>query len=284
MQLFKRAFDFYINSSIHVSLAAVALGWVTCLSLNIKVNYELLAFLFFCTVTGYNFVKYAEVAGLHHRSLAKSLKSIQIFSIICALGMIITAFKMPLVVWVACGILGLITLLYAVPFFFSNLSEHDKKGNLRSVSGIKIYVIGFVWAGVTVLLPVLENGLTLYWDVWVVCVQRFLFIIALMIPFEVRDLNFDLLSLRTLPQIMGVKKAKIIGVIWLFLMGVLEFVKDHISISSTITSFFVITLVMMSVIFAKKKQSKSYFASFWVEAIPLSWLCLELLNTSYLPY
>ena len=278
MQLFKRAFNFYINSSIHVSLAVVALGWVTCLSLDINVNYELLAFLFFSTVTGYNFVKYAEIAGLHHRSLAKSLKSIQIFSIFCGLAMLIAAFRMPLEVWVACGILGLITLLYAVPFFLPSKVDQDRKGNLRSISGVKIYIIGFVWAGVTVILPVLENKLVPYWDVWIVCIQRFLFVIALMVPFEIRDMSYDLTSLRTLPQVVGIKKAKIIGMIWLFLFVILEFLKDELSTSLLITHFIVIAVVMVCITLSRKRTSlKSYFTSFWVEGIPLLWLGLALL-------
>ena len=278
MQLFKPAFNFYINSSIHVSLAVVALGWVTCLSLDINVNYELLAFLFFSTVTGYNFVKYAEVAGLHHRSLAKSLKSIQVFSVICGVGMIFTAFSLPLEVWVACGILGLITLLYAVPFFLPTTSTKNRRGNLRSISGLKIYIIGLVWAGVTVLLPVLESDLLPYWDVWVVFIQRFLFVIALMIPFEIRDMSYDSTSLRTLPQVVGIKKAKITGVIWLIMFGVLELLKDELSKSSIITHFLIIGVVMVCITLSRKRNSNnSYFTSFWVEGIPLLWLGLALL-------
>ena len=117
MQRIKRLFDFYINSSTHVSLSVVALGWITYLSLDINVNFVVLSFLFFSTVTGYNFVKYAEIAGLHHRSLAQSLKTIQIYSVICGVGMLVTSLFMSLEVWVACGILGLVTLLYAIPFF-----------------------------------------------------------------------------------------------------------------------------------------------------------------------
>ncbi|TVZ22223.1 hypothetical protein JM84_1113 [Dokdonia sp. Hel_I_63] len=278
MQLFKRVFDFYINSSIHVSLAVVALGWVTCLSLDINVNYELLAFLFFSTVTGYNFVKYAEIAGLHHRSLAKSLKSIQVFSVFCGIGMIVTAFWLPLEVWVACGILGLITLLYAVPFFLPATSTDNNKGNLRSISGVKIYIIGLVWAGVTVLLPVLEHGLSMHWDVWVLFTQHFLFVIALMIPFEIRDTSYDLASLRTLPQVVGIKKAKIIGVIWLFLFLILDFLKYDLSMPMLTTHLIIVAVVVVCITLSRKRTSaKSYFTSFWIEGIPLLWLSLALL-------
>lgn len=260
-----------------MSLAVVALGWVTCLSLDINVNYALLCFLFFSTVTGYNFVKYAEVAGLHHRSLAKSLKSIQLFSVFCALGMAITAFQLPKEVWVACGILGLITLLYAVPFFRPVRGQKLDRGNLRSISGLKIVIIGVVWSGVTVLVPVVENGLYPYWDVWVVFMQRFLLVLALMIPFEVRDVDVDSPFLRTLPQVLGIKKAKIVGVIWLVLFGVMEFFRDEFSVLSVISQSLLMVVVGVCIALSRKRtQHNDYFSSFWVEGIPLLWLWLVL--------
>lgn len=266
---------------MHVSFSTVALSLVTCISLDINVNYELLAFIFFCTVTGYNFVKYAEVAGLHHRSLATSLKTIQVFSFFCGFGMLLTAFLMPLEVWVVCGILGLITLLYAVPFFLPAKNSTSRKGNLRSISGFKIYIIGIVWASVTVVLPVLENGLFPYTDMWIVFVQRFLFIIAIMIPFEIRDLAFDDTSLKTLPQVLGIKKAKIISVLWLVLSGFLEFFKDDFLIASFYTHSLVLLLLTVCITLSQKRiKTDDYFASFWVEGIPLFWLGLVLI-TSY---
>ena len=72
MQRIKRLFDFYINSSTHVSLSVVALGWITYLSLDINVNFVVLSFLFFSTVTGYNFVKYAESYGATGHRIEKT--------------------------------------------------------------------------------------------------------------------------------------------------------------------------------------------------------------------
>lgn len=273
MQKFRQVFDFYINSSIHVSLAVVALALVTGYGLNISLQWPLLVFLFCSTVTGYNFVKYAEVAGLHHRSLAQSLKTIQVFSAICGMGMVIFLFYLRWEVLVAGGFLGLLTLLYALPF----LSHHR---NLRKISGLKIYIIAVVWAGVTVLLPVLESGLMPYWDVWVMFAQRLLFVLVLMIPFEIRDIAYDDRSLKTLPQVVGIKKAKFIGMTWLLLFFFLEFLRDELDARSVLIHLSISIIVGVSITLSRKRQSP-YFASFWVEAIPLVWLWIVIVSLSF---
>ena len=58
MQVLKQFLDFYINSSIHVALAVCGLTWITLLNFNLSQIEILLYFIFFATVTGYNFVKY----------------------------------------------------------------------------------------------------------------------------------------------------------------------------------------------------------------------------------
>ena len=54
-------FNIYINSSIHVAFAVCSLVGITCLEYDINIAINLLGFVFFGTVTGYNFVKYATV-------------------------------------------------------------------------------------------------------------------------------------------------------------------------------------------------------------------------------
>src|SRR5690606_15236470 len=87
MRVLKNIFDFYINSSIHVAIGVVSLAVVTCLHFGFPLEVELLSFIFFGTISGYNFVKYARIARLHHRSLARNLRWIQIFSFFCLIAL-----------------------------------------------------------------------------------------------------------------------------------------------------------------------------------------------------
>ena len=85
MQFLKKILNFYINSSIHVAIAVYAFIRITEMYFKLPNNKNLDYFIFYGTITGYNFVKYAGVAKLHHRSLTEDLKIIQIFSFFCFL-------------------------------------------------------------------------------------------------------------------------------------------------------------------------------------------------------
>ena len=102
-------------------------------------------------------------------------------------------------------IFWIFTLLYALPVF-------SRKRNLRSFYGAKMYTIAFVWAGVTVLLPVLNAGQALAMDVWISFVQRFLFVIVITLPCDMRDLNYDRNEIHTIPKSLGIKSTKVLGV------------------------------------------------------------------------
>ena len=204
MRSLKTFFEFYINSSIHVALAVVSLSIISFFNFGIPVNLNLLTFIFFGTITGYNFVKYAGIAKMHHRSLATSLKLIQIFSFFCFLDLLWSLFKVDVKVLVWTAFFGIFTLLYALPVF-------SKKRNLRSISGIKIFIIALVWAGVTVILPVVSAKFVLMSMFLFEFLQRFLLVLVLILPFEIRDLKYDLQQLGTIPQKVGVTKTKILG-------------------------------------------------------------------------
>ena len=262
--MLKRAFNFYINSSIHVSLAVVSLAAITFQIFGLSLDLGLLTFIFLGSITGYNFVKYAGLAKLYYRKLATNLKVIQGFSLMAFLGFLYSSFFQPPSVLIVAGIMGLFTLLYAVPVF-------SKNRNLRGLAGVKIYVIAFVWAGVTVVLPIVDHIDLLQRDVFIEFFQRFFLIIALTLPFEIRDLKFDLEQLRTIPQKIGVKNTKLIGLLLILVFVLLEFLKQGRTLAEVLS---VITVGMISWIFLRNSSVRQmeYYSSFWVEGIPIFWL------------
>lgn len=274
MKIVKQLLDFYINSSIHVALAVYALSWITLLVFNLPYDENILYFNFYATITGYNFVKYFGIAKWHHRSLAKWLKVIQVFSFFSFLLMLFYAFRLdPKVIVVLTG-LGLITFLYAIPFWPKQmyLDEHQ---NLRQISGLKVYIIAAVWAFTTVVLPILNNNQELETKVWITVLQNFVFVLALMIPFEIRDLKYDSIKLATIPQQIGIKKTKILGVLLLFFFLGLNVFKEEILIHFLYKEVIVAFVLMLFILFSTKHRNK-YYASFWVEALPILWLLLML--------
>ena len=275
MHILKQILNFYINSSIHVALAVVAMTWVTLVQFEMEYNPTVLAFVFFATITGYNFVKYFGVAKFHHRSLTMWLKAIQIFSFFAFLGMGYFALQLNVNSLICLSVFSFITFLYAIPLLPMRYFRDEKK-NLREVSGLKVYVIALVWMFTTVFLPLIDNGFYIDANVVVTAVQRFIFVIVLMLPFEIRDLVFDSVKLATIPQRIGIKNTKIIGVLLLLAFFFLEYFKDEIKSVDIISNGVMLFVTLVFVLFAHKKQSK-YYSAFWVEGLPILWLAVLLM-------
>jgi hypothetical protein len=251
------------------------MSWITLLEFGIPLDINLLCFVFVASVTGYNFVKYFGIARFHHRSLATWLKVIQVFSFICFLLLCVFSLRLASTTLVYIGVFGIVTFLYAIPL----LPKHffmDQQKNLRSIGGLKVYVIALVWAGVTVFLPVLNNDHNFSVDVWLTALQRFIFVIALMLPFEIHDLQYDSLKLSTIPQKIGIKKTKFIGILLIMLFFFLEFFKNELNKNQIIITLIISLITALFLNFSKKNQN-DYYSSFWVEGIPIIWFLLYLI-------
>ncbi|APQ17899.1 UbiA prenyltransferase family protein [Maribacter hydrothermalis] len=273
MTIIKRIFDFYLDASIHVALAIFSLVQVTALSLGINVPKELYFLIFFGSIACYNFVKYGVEAEKYILLANRYHKNIQFFSFGCLLIAFYQLFFLSEKVILALLVLMAVTGLYALPV----LPKHK---NFRSLSGLKILIVALVWAGTTVVLPVFSQLDVLSWNAKVETFQRFMFVLVLLVPFEIRDLKYDSALLKTLPQRIGVKATKIIGVSWIALFYFSTFLKNDISQVILITNTS-LALVLSYVIYVTKVNQKKYFASFWVEALPLFWYMLLFVLSKY---
>ena len=269
MRYFKILFDFYLNASVHVALSVLALTGATQHLLNITTTIDLLAFVFFGTIVCYNFIKYGVEAKKYLIVSNSYHKYIQIFSFICFGLALYFFFRLESNMWWAILILGVISTIYAIPLLPSS-------GNLRSLGGMKIFVVALVWAGITVVLPVLEVGIQFNWDIWVMIIQRFLLVLILILPFEIRDLKWDAKDLRTLPQVLGVARTKQLGIALTIVFMALVFFKDTISIWQ-LTGYGLLSITLLLIFILKKDMGRNYFASFWVEGIPVLWFGLLLM-------
>ncbi len=269
MKFIKQLFNFYINSSIHVALAVYSLTWITLLELGLEYNESVVYFVFYASITGYNFVKYFGIAKFHHKQLANWLRLIQILSFICFILMCFYAYQLHLKTLVFIVGFAALTFLYAIPF------SSKQVYTLRSIGGLKIYIIALVWSGVTVLLPTVNEDIRINNDIILLGFQRFIYVLVLMLPFEIRDLKFDSLKLLTIPQRIGVKNTKRVGVLLLILFFFLEFFKDELDANQIIV-LALITIMTLLVLLNSKIKQGHYYSSFWVEGLPILWLILLL--------
>lgn len=258
MKFLSQFFQFYIQSSLHVALAVVAFTAYRMDEMNLDLDFNVLMTIFLASVSGYNFVKYSAIAPLHHRSLVNQLRRIQVFSYVALIGLFYFVFQMNTKTMIVLAVLAAINFLYAYPLF-------KNRTNLRNLAFSKIFVIAFVWSVTCIAIPKVENQLPFTEVDICKFIQQMLLMIALMIPFEIRDFRYDAASLRTLPQQLGVTFTKYVGWVCLLLSCIIAVVIPSISIVFSV----VFSVVLGLFILFTKTQQPPYYASFFVEAVPV---------------
>lgn len=273
MRTLKAIFDFYLDASIHVAVAVISMAGVTFHLLGSSSDINLLGFIFFSVIVCYNFIKYGVEAYKYLIVSNAYHKIIQIFSFISFAFAIYFLIQLDEEIWVATVVLGVLSALYAVPLL-------PRAKNLRNLAGLKIYIVAFVWAGFSVLLPVLDANMPLYWDFSVTFIQRMLLVLVLILPFEIRDMQWDHKSLRTLPQVLGIKNTKRLGIGITLMFFLLTFLKDELH-QLEIVLRLVLSAALVLVLFSGKRLQSRYFVMFWVEAIPIFWFLLFWWTENY---
>ncbi|GEC79893.1 hypothetical protein [Flavobacterium aquatile] len=263
MQFFKKLLDFYINASIHVALSVYALVQLTQILFTITTDFTTPYFAFFGTIVGYNFVKYDALARAKRLKMTLQLKAIAFLSF---LSLIATGYYF-LQLQKSTQIIGFvflaITLLYTLPFF-------PNKKNARNWAGIKIYIVALCWVGVTLFLPIINADLPFSSYVFLVAAQRFILIFVMVLIFEIIDLKWDDPHLKTVPQQIGVQKTKRVGIILMFLFVLLEFLSTDFRIEFLALKLALAITTIVFLLFSNEHRSR-YYASFWVESIPIFW-------------
>jgi hypothetical protein len=269
MNVLKKLFNFYLDSSIHIGLSVYALTYSTLLLFALPYDEAVLYFTFYGTIVTYNFIKYGSSAKQYFFVKTKYMKGIQLFSFLCFVLALFYAFQMETkTVLFAIGF-TMLSSLYIIPFL-------PNKKNFRTLPGFKISIVALCWAGVTVILPIVNADLPIAeTKVVLICLQRFLLVLTLMIPFEINDLMYDGEGLGTLPQRIGIQRTKQLSFVWVLLFAGLDyFIRQEVS-----KEFFITLLLSFALAFAIWKsdiKKSKYFTSFWVESIPIVWFVLLL--------
>jgi len=256
----QKALKFYVNSSLHVAVSVLSLCHITLHFYETKPTMMLQIALFCATVVGYNFVKYFGLAKFHYRSLTTKLKEIQRISLLCVIGFLVVFFGLKLKVKIMLVVLGIVTFFYANPF--------ETQTPIRKIKGVKVYIIATVWTFVTALIPILDTDVPLQREVYLAMFERFILILILMLPFEIRDLLFDDLKLSTIPQRIGVKNTKSLGYFGIILLALLMFYND--AFSPKASSILLLILLILALHKSDPKNNLN-FTALWVEAIPILW-------------
>lgn len=264
----RQSLDFLLFSNIFIALGAVVQGLVTYRLIGFPPSIVVLGFLFFSTLFVYNLSiliqkpkdysqsKYKRVKWIFgHYWLNISITSLAI-SALLGLFFFLSWHSQLLLVGLA-----ILSLGYVLPLF----SSKGKKFGLRKIPGLKLFLIAFVWAFSAVVLPIFELQTRFafeipFKDVAILTLKRFLFIAAITIPFDIRDIFQDkTFELKTIPTIFGEKKAYLLCQFMLISYLILLFLFQSKGLNSDFFALLLTTILAGWLIFKSKWEKNEYY-------------------------
>ncbi len=204
----KAVIDLYIYSSIHVAIVATLFCAETFFFICHEIDLVYLGIVFFSTLFMYSLHRIIGITKVsedlilgRYQVIHKHKSDLKVYAAISLLGLIFCFVFSTLSYLVFLIPLGIISLLYAVPFF------SDQK-RLRDINFIKIFLIAIVWSALSIA-PIASSGTDIHYGILcIVAIERLIYIIGITIPFDVRDLKIDQsLVTKTIPQYIGVRKS-----------------------------------------------------------------------------
>jgi len=268
MSVIKNLFWVYIYGSMHVALSVLALVLMTNHIFQLPFNWAIAVFACCGTMFSYNFMKYDGLFRVK-KTAGKKVRFVVFLSTLALIAAGISFLFLERVTQITALAFFALTALYTVPFF-------PNTKNLRNWSGIKIYIVALCWAGITLVVPLIDAHIALTSDVYLKFGQRFFLVILLILIFEIIDLKEDDPHLKTIPQQIGVRNTKILILCCLLPFFLLEFLRTTLDYRQIIGNLIMVVTVSLFTIFANPQRSK-YYTLFWVESIPIFWLGVVVL-------
>ena len=278
----KSLIHIYVYSGIHIGLCVVAMiAFTDQIHPETDLSYWFYTLSFFSTILIYSLHKIIGASKITQDTNSGRIKLFKKYSLILASysaiisGILIyVVFQLEIQTIRALLLPGALSLLYVIPFARSGT-------RLRDIHFIKIFIIAFVWAIVTVWIPViLETHLKLEHKL-LFCGEKFVFILAITFPFDLRDRAIDQSTgLKTISGLLGQRSVLLLSLLLLLLASgiscclyYLQLI-DLYSLIATLIAYLITGLLIKWII---PKQNDLYFAGVLDATMAFPWIILQVL-------
>lgn len=208
----KKVLDLLIYGNFFIALCAALLIYESYILFDTQQSFFYPFFGFLATFFVYNIDrlvasgKRAVNKTERHLWLVDNFRKVTAFTATSGLALLVYMFYLPFSVLFFLLILGIISVSYSLPIIFKGKSLHG----LRSIKGLKIFLITFVWAATTVILPAIDSGMYLLdKEVILLLTERSLFIFIITLPFDIRDYKADIkTNVKTIPGMIGINATR----------------------------------------------------------------------------
>ena len=256
----KSIFNHLINSNIFVATCIIILALSSQILLESK-NGNINVFVFFATLFTYNFQRIVRIKkGIAHKRKEWVMNNrVFIYSLITLSGFISLFFFFQFNPNTQILLLttGIISVLY--PF------------GLRKIPFIKIFIISSIWTISSMGLLISENNLPLNSNTILQLFSRFLFVFAITIPFDIRDVKYDKNNIKTIPILVGIFISRLIAMLSLITLKIISVYQYlYYNLSFNILIAIIICCCFSSILIIKSDENKDdFYFSFWIESLSI---------------
>lgn len=262
MGVLRTFFSGYIRASFHVSLALISALFLTVERYKLQLPPAYFGVLFFGGISAYNVIKNLVEPGSGNGPFISGFGWELRLSMLTAFIAIACFLFLDPEYFFGLFLTGILVVLYAVPVV-------PGLQNFRNYGLLKIGLVGAVWTSLTFLVPMCISGHPINKISTPGGIQRMLWMLLLMLPFEMRDIKVDAPQIKTLPRRLGLAGTKRIG--W-FGSGLFLLLGGCTHLNSSymlLVDGFAALLTGLAIQFSNPNQGP-YYASFWVESIPIA--------------
>ncbi len=288
MKAIANAIRFFIYSNLFIACCVVAYTAKTSQLLygnngNVHVNgivFSITLFFYcFYRVNKKRFITTEEGKEGRNRWMGSHTTMYVFLLAISSISLLIQLFYMPLRAWLVFIPVGLLGIGYTFPI----IRTKDGWKRLRDISWFKTVWIAFAFSWLTTFLPVVfmepVSSLLKPGVIFIFC-RSFLFLFALCIPFDIRDLSFDRLKeVYTLPVSVGVKTSIYIAISMLLIfisLICIQFLYYKLDFTYAIALFSSATLTIILVLFANPKRPPLFFPFLYDGSMLIQWILVVI--------
>lgn len=186
-------------------------------------------------------------------------KIVLVILVISFITSIILVFYISIFQTILLVITGVLSAFY-VSFFIKN-----KNKGLRDIPYIKVYVVAFVWTILLTIIPLMDLKIDISAVVPSASTSFFIYILAMAMLFDIKDVNIDEAETRTIPAIAGIKKTQ-----WLsFALTCSSLCLSVISFQNLFLPAAVQMIASSFVILLVTRWKNEFYYSFYIDGVLL---------------
>ena len=272
--LFKKALENIIFSNLLVSISIGTLCYGICHQVKIPNKLWYGSFVFSSTLLTYNFQRLIKSNQIiqnptnHILWVQTHKKNLNILFFISSILCLVSFLKV--YNW---GLISVFTLSISMVISFLYVLKIKTK-TLRDIPYLKIHLIAIIWV-VAIGIFELLNEKYFTSEKWGFVLAHYFYIVAVTIPFDIRDLKYDDPSHRTIPQVFGIIKAKIISVLFLIIYFLIA-INEQQDLIKNVLFIGVIIYTIILIITSNKNRNEFHYSGLIEGSILLLGLSLIL--------